>query len=48
MNQFYQMGLNPEQVGISFEMMAQRYIDFSYSFLVILVSSALLTPAKNL
>ena len=27
MNQFYQMGLNPEQVGISFEMMAQRYID---------------------
>ncbi len=26
MNQFYQMGLNPEQVGISFEMMAQRYI----------------------
>lgn len=27
MNQFYQMGLNPEQVGISFEMMAQRYIN---------------------
>lgn len=26
MNQFYQMGLNPEQVGISFEMMAQRYL----------------------
>ena len=26
MNQFYQMGLNPEQMGISFEMMAQRYI----------------------
>lgn len=26
MNQFYQMGLNPEQVGISYEMMAQRYI----------------------
>ena len=27
MNQYYQMGLNPEQVGISFEMMAQGYID---------------------
>ena len=26
MNQFYQMGLNPEQVGISFEIMAQRYL----------------------
>lgn len=26
MNQFYQMGLNPEQVGISYEMMAQRYL----------------------
>ena len=26
MNQFYQMGLNPEQVGISFEMMAQGYL----------------------
>ena len=26
MNQFYQMGLNPEQVGISFEMMAQSYL----------------------
>ena len=26
MNQLYQMGLNPEQVGISFEMMAQRYL----------------------
>ena len=29
MNQFYQMGLNPEQVGISFEMMAQRFISLS-------------------
>lgn len=26
MNQFYQMGLNPEQMGISFEMMAQQYL----------------------
>ncbi len=26
MNQFYQMGLNPEQMGISFEMMAGRYL----------------------
>lgn len=26
MNQFYQMGLNPERVGISYEMMAQRYL----------------------
>ena len=27
MNQFYQMGVNPEQLGISFEMMAQRYVE---------------------
>lgn len=26
MQQFYQMGLNPEQVGINFEMMVQRHI----------------------
>lgn len=26
MNQFYQMGINPEQVGINFEMMVQRHI----------------------
>ena len=27
MNQFYQMGVHPEQLGISFEMMAQRYVE---------------------